>query len=60
MAIKIGITGRSGSLGRELVKLKTGYSYSFFKGDIRNVEMVDNSILLLNLSFYVHLQEADY
>jgi nucleoside-diphosphate-sugar epimerase len=40
MAIKIGITGRSGSLGRELVKLKTGYSYSFFKGDIRDKALV--------------------
>ena len=36
MSIRVGITGRTGSLGREIVKSKLGFSYSFFKGDIRN------------------------
>ena len=36
MSIKIGITGSTGSLGREIVKSKSGYNFSFFKGDIRN------------------------
>ena len=36
MSIKIGITGHSGSLGKEIVKSKFGFNYSFFKGDIRS------------------------
>ena len=36
MSIRVGITGRTGSLGREIVKSKSGLNYSFFKGDIRN------------------------
>ena len=40
MSIKIGITGHSGSLGKEIVKSKFGFSYSFFKGDIRSKSKV--------------------
>ena len=40
MSIKIGITGHSGSLGKEIVKSKFGFNYSFFKGDIRSKSKV--------------------
>ena len=36
MSLRIGITGYTGSLGKEIIKLKINNQYSFFKGDIRN------------------------
>mgnify|MGYP001357850521 CR=1 FL=1 len=36
MSIKIGITGSTGSLGKEIIKTKQGFNYSFFRGDIRD------------------------
>ena len=35
MTITVGITGSTGSLGREIIKSGLGFKYSFFKGDIR-------------------------
>ena len=40
MSIKIGITGHSGSLGKEIVKSKFGFNYSFFKSDVRSKSKV--------------------
>ena len=40
MSIKIGITGSTGSLGKEIIKTKQGFNYSFFRGDIRDKEKV--------------------
>jgi len=40
MSLRIGITGHTGSLGKEIIKLRLNYKYSFFKGDIRNKNTV--------------------
>ena len=55
MSVKIGITGRSGSLGGEIVKSKKGFSYSFFKGDIRDKNKVFKWIDKKNFDVIIHL-----
>jgi len=36
MLIKVGITGHTESLGKEIIKSKNGYSFNFFKEEIRD------------------------
>ena len=55
MSIKIGITGSTGSLGREIVKSKSGYSYSLFKGDIRNKKKISEWIKNKKFNAIIHL-----
>ena len=55
MSIKIGITGSTGSLGREIVKSKFGYNYSFFKGDIRNKKKISEWIKNKKFNAIIHL-----
>ena len=55
MSIKIGITGSSGSLGREIVKSKFSYDYSFFKGDIRNKNKISKWIKGKKFDAIIHL-----
>ena len=44
MSIRVGITGHTGSLGKEIVKSKLGFNYLFFKGDIRNKNKISKWI----------------
>lgn len=55
MSIKIGITGSTGSLGREIVKSKSGYNFSFFKGDIRNKKKISEWIKSKKFNAIIHL-----
>ena len=55
MSIRVGITGRTGSLGREIVKSKLGFSYSFFKGDIRNKNKIAKWIGRKKFDAIIHL-----
>ena len=55
MSIRIGITGRTGSLGREIVKSKLGFNYSFFKGDIRNKNKIAKWIGSKKFDAIIHL-----
>ena len=55
MSIKIGITGGKGSLGKEIVKLKFAYNYSFFKGDIRNKKQISEWIKNKKFDAIIHL-----
>jgi nucleoside-diphosphate-sugar epimerase len=55
MLTKIGITGHSGSLGREIIKLNFDFSYSFFKGDIRNKNKISKWIKNGNFDAIIHL-----
>tara|TARA_B110000858_G_scaffold193827_1_gene247123 strand:- start:1100 stop:1912 length:813 start_codon:yes stop_codon:yes gene_type:complete len=55
MSIKIGITGSTGSLGREIVKSKFGYNFSFFKGDIRNKKKISEWIKSKKFNAIIHL-----
>ncbi len=55
MSIRVGITGRTGSLGGEIIKSKFGYDYSFFKGDIRNKNKVSKWIKSKNFDAIIHL-----
>jgi len=55
MSIKIGITGHSGSLGKEIAKSKFGFNYSFFKGDVRSKNKILKWIEGENLDAIIHL-----
>tara|TARA_B110000444_G_C18777854_1_gene565887 strand:+ start:416 stop:1228 length:813 start_codon:yes stop_codon:yes gene_type:complete len=55
MSIKVGITGHTGSLGREIVKSKFNFNYSFFKGDIRNYNKVSKWIASKKFDAIIHL-----
>ena len=55
MSIKIGITGHSGSLGKEIVKSKFGFNYSFFIGDVRNKSKVSKWIDGKKFDAIIHL-----
>ena len=55
MSIRVGITGRTGSLGREIVKSKLGFNYSFFKGDIRNKNKIAKWISSKKFDAIIHL-----
>lgn len=55
MSIRIGITGHTGSLGREIIKSNFGYDYFFFKGDIRNKNKISNWIKSRNFDAIIHL-----
>ena len=55
MTIRVGITGSTGSLGREIVKSRLGLKYSFFKGDIRNKNKVSKWIHGKSLDAIIHL-----
>ena len=55
MTIRVGITGSTGSLGRELVKSKSSFKYSFFKGDIRNKSRVSKWISSKKFDAIIHL-----
>ena len=55
MSIKIGITGRNGSLGREIIRSKFGFNYSFYDGDIRNKNKVSRWIKSKKFDAIIHL-----
>ena len=55
MTITVGITGSTGSLGREIIKSGLGFKYSFFKGDIRNKNKISKWISNKNLDAVIHL-----
>tara|TARA_B100000780_G_C21034529_1_gene414892 strand:+ start:11 stop:823 length:813 start_codon:yes stop_codon:yes gene_type:complete len=55
MLIKIGITGHTGSLGREIIKSKFTYDYSFFRGDIRSKDKISRWIKGGNFDAIIHL-----
>ena len=55
MSIRIGITGRTGSLGREIIKSKFGFNYSFYDGDIRNKNKVSKWIKSKKFDAIIHL-----
>ena len=55
MSIKIGITGRTGSLGKEIVKSKKSFDYSFFKGDIRDKNQLFKWINSKKFDAIIHL-----
>ena len=55
MTIRVGITGSTGSLGREIVKSKLGFKYSFFKGDIRNKNRISKWISNNSFDAIIHL-----
>ena len=55
MTITVGITGSTGSLGREIIKSRLGFKYSFFKGDIRNKNRISKWISSKNLDALIHL-----
>jgi nucleoside-diphosphate-sugar epimerase len=55
MSLKIGITGRTGSLGKEIIKSKFNYHYSFFKGDIRNKNKISKWLKSTNFDAVIHL-----
>jgi UDP-glucose 4-epimerase len=55
MLIKVGITGHTGSLGREIIKSKNGYSFNFFKGDIRDKKKISKWIKNKKFNAIIHL-----
>ena len=55
MTIRVGITGSTGSLGREIIKSRLGFKYSFFRGDIRNKNRVSKWISNKSLDAIIHL-----
>jgi UDP-glucose 4-epimerase len=55
MIIRVGITGSTGSLGREIVKSRSGFEYSLFKGDIRNRSRVSKWIGSKKFDAIIHL-----
>jgi len=52
---KIGLTGSTGSLGRTILKNYKNFSFSKFKGDIRNKAEINNWIKKNNLEVIIHL-----
>ena len=52
---KIGLTGSTGSLGKIILKNYTGFSFSKFKGDIRNKTELSRWIKKNNLDIIIHL-----
>ena len=57
MSLRIGITGYRGSLGKEIIKLKLNYQYSFFKGDIRNKNEVSQWLNSENFNAIINIAE---
>ena len=55
MSIKIGITGRNGSLEREIIRSKFVFNYSFYDGDIRNKNKVSRWIKSKKFDAIIHL-----
>ena len=55
MSIKIGITGHTGSLGKEIVKSKLGFNFTFFKGDIRDKAKVSRWMTNKKIDALIHL-----
>ena len=55
MSIIIGITGHTGSLGKEIVKSKSGFNFLFFKGDIRNKSKIFKWIGSKKFDAIIHL-----
>ena len=55
MIIRVGITGSTGSLGREIVKTRSGFEYSLFKGDIRNRNRVSKWMGSKKFDAIIHL-----
>jgi nucleoside-diphosphate-sugar epimerase len=55
MLIKVGITGHTGSLGREIIKSKSGYKFYFFKGDVRNKKKISEWIKDKKFNAIIHL-----
>ena len=55
MSIIVGITGHTGSLGKEIIKSKLGFNYSFFKGDIRNKNKISKWISSKKFDAIIHL-----
>jgi len=55
MSLRIGITGHTGSLGKEIIKLRLNYKYCFFKGDIRNKNTVLQWLNSENFDAIIHL-----
>ena len=55
MSIKIGITGHTGSLGKEIVKSKLGFNFTFFKGDIRDKVKVSRWMTNKKIDALIHL-----
>ena len=55
MSIIVGITGHTGSLGKEIIKSKFGFNYSFFKGDIRNKNKISKWISSKKFDAIIHL-----
>ena len=55
MSIIVGITGHTGSLGKEIIKSKFGFNYSFFKGDIRNKNKISKWINSKKFDAIIHL-----
>ena len=55
MLKRVGITGRTGSLGREIVKSKLGFNYSFFKGDIRDKNKIATWLRSKKFDAIIHL-----
>jgi len=55
MAIKLGITGHTGSLGKIIRTSNKGYKFSFFKKDIRDKKAVCDWVLKNKLNVIIHL-----
>ena len=55
MKKKIGLTGSSGSLGKELIKNKRGIKFCYFKNDITNRKKVFNWVKKNKLNVIIHL-----
>ena len=51
----IGLTGSNGILGKKLVSLSKNIKFSYFNGDIRNFNQVDNWVKNTNLDSIIHL-----
>ena len=55
MKLKIGITGGTGSLGKNLISSKNQFQYSLFKSDIRDKQKVFQWIKNNNFYAVIHL-----
>ena len=55
MKLKIGITGGTGSLGKNLISSKNQFQYSLFKSDIRDKKKVFQWIKNNNFYAVIHL-----
>ena len=55
MSLKLGITGYTGSLGKEIIKNNSIYSLSYFKGDIRKKNDIFNWLNNNQLDAIIHL-----